>query len=146
MQRIAESELILNSRGAIYHLDLLPEELAETIITVGDPFRVKEVSKHFDVIETERHHREFVTHTGRLGTKRLSVISTGIGPDNVDIVLNEIDALANINFTSRTINPELKSLNIIRVGTAGSLQADIPVDITDNRLVPSLPVWVTNSR
>ncbi len=128
MQRIAESELILNSRGAIYHLDLLPEELADTIITVGDPFRVKEVSRHFDVIETERHHREFVTHTGMLGKKRLSVVSTGIGTDNIDIVLNELDALANIDFESRTINSNLKSLNIIRIGTAGSLQAEIPVD------------------
>lgn len=128
MQRIAESELILNSRGAIYHLDLLPEELADTIITVGDPFRVKEVSRHFDIIETERHHREFVTHTGMLGRKRLSVISTGIGTDNIDIVLNELDALVNIDFATRTINPDLTSLNIIRIGTAGSLQSEIPVD------------------
>lgn len=128
MQRIAESELILNSRGAIYHLDLLPEELADTIITVGDPFRVKEVSKHFDSIETESHHREFITHTGLLGKKRISVISTGIGTDNIDIVLNEIDALANIDFASRTVRSDLKSLHIIRVGTAGSLQGEIPVD------------------
>ena len=93
MQRIAESELIINPRGAIYHLDLKPEELAETIITVGDPDRVKEVSKHFDKIEVKRQHREFVTHTGLIGKKRISVVSTGIGPDNIDIVLNELDAL-----------------------------------------------------
>ncbi|MEO8852461.1 MAG: nucleoside phosphorylase [Ginsengibacter sp.] len=128
MQRIAESELIINERGAIYHLDLLPEELAENIITVGDPDRVKEVSKHFDKVEVERHHREFVTHTGYIGEKRISVVSTGIGTDNIDIVLNELDALVNINFESRSINEELKQLNIIRIGTSGSLQADIPVD------------------
>ena len=128
MQRIAESELILNSRGAIYHLDLLPEELADTIITVGDPFRVKEVSKYFDRIEYESHHREFVSHTGVLGKKRITVVSTGIGTDNIDIVMNELDALANIDFEHRTVRSELKSLHIIRIGTAGSLQGDIPVD------------------
>ncbi len=128
MQRIAESELILNPRGAIYHLDLKPDELAENIITVGDPGRVKEISKHFDKIEVERNHREFITHTGYIGSKRISIISTGIGPDNIDIVLNELDALVNIDFTSRTINDELKQLNIIRIGTSGSLQADVPVD------------------
>jgi len=128
MQRIAESELIINDRGAIYHLDVTPSELADNIITVGDPDRVKEVSKHFDKIEIQRRHREFVTHTGTLGNKRVSVVSTGIGPDNIDIVLNELDALVNIDFESRTINPEIKQLNIIRIGTSGSLQADIPVD------------------
>jgi uridine phosphorylase len=128
MQRIAESELILNPRGAIYHLDLKPDELAGNIITVGDPGRVKEISKHFDKIEVERNHREFITHTGYIGNKRISIISTGIGPDNIDIVLNELDALINIDFTSRTINNELKQLNIIRIGTSGSLQADVPVD------------------
>lgn len=128
MQRIAESELILNSRGAIYHLDLKPDELAQNIITVGDPARVAEISKHFDKIEVQRKHREFITHTGTVGGKRISVISTGIGPDNIDIVLNELDALVNIDLHSRTINDELKQLNIIRIGTSGSLQADIPVD------------------
>jgi uridine phosphorylase len=128
MHHIAESELIINNRGAIYHLDLRPEELAPTIITVGDPDRVAEVSKYFDVIEVKRQHREFVTHTGRVGQKRISVVSTGIGPDNIDIVLNELDALANIDFATRQIKPELTALNIIRVGTSGSLQADIPVD------------------
>ena len=128
MQRIAESELILNARGAIYHLDLKPDEIAQNIITVGDPGRVKEISKHFDRIEVERNHREFITHTGYIGNKRISVVSTGIGPDNIDIVLNELDALGNIDFDTRTINNELKQLNIIRVGTSGSLQADVPVD------------------
>ena len=87
MQRIAESELIINSRGAIYHLDLRPEELASTIITVGDPDRVNEVSKYFDKVEVKRQHREFVSHTGNLGNKRITVVSTGIGTDNIDIVL-----------------------------------------------------------
>ncbi len=128
MSRIAESELIINPRGAIYHLDLRPEEIAGTVITVGDPDRVKEVSKHFDSIEVKRKHREFISHTGFVGTKRLTVLSSGIGPDNIDIVLNELDALVNIDFETREIKKELKSLNIVRIGTSGSLQADIPVD------------------
>jgi uridine phosphorylase len=128
MQRIAESELIINERGAIYHLNLLPDELAENIITVGDPSRVKAISSHFDKIEVERQHREFVTHTGYLGNKRISVVSTGIGTDNIDIVLNELDALVNIDFDTRTIKDQLVQLNIIRIGTSGSLQPDIPVD------------------
>lgn len=128
MIKIAESELIINSRGAIYHLNVRPEELAGTVITVGDPDRVKEVSKHFDTVEHECQHREFVTHTGTIGNKRLSVVSTGIGPDNVDIVVNELDALVNIDFERRTVKPELTKLNIIRLGTSGALQADIPID------------------
>lgn len=128
MRKIEPSELIINKRGAIYHLDLRPEEIAETIITVGDPFRVEKISKHFDTIEHKHHHREFITHTGYIGKKRLSVVSTGIGPDNIDIVLNELDALVNIDFENRIMLPERKSLKIIRVGTSGSLQADIPVD------------------
>lgn len=128
MQRIAESELIINSRGAIYHLDARPEEVANNIITVGDPGRVKEVSKHFDKIEFKLQHREFITHTGYIGKKRLSVVSTGIGPDNIDIVLNELDALANIDLETRRVKPNLTSLNIFRFGTSGSLQKEIPVD------------------
>lgn len=128
MNSIAPSELIINNRGAVYHLDLRPEELADTVITVGDPDRVEKVSRHFDTIEIKRQHREFVTHTGCIGKKRLTVISTGIGPDNIDIVVNELDALKNIDFETRTIKPELSSLNIIRLGTSGALQADIPVD------------------
>lgn len=128
MSRIAESELIINDRGAIYHLDLRPEEIANTVITVGDPDRVKEVSKHFDSIEVKRQHREFISHTGLVGKKRLTVLSSGIGPDNIDIVLNELDALANIDFNTREIKKQLRQLNIIRIGTSGSLQAEIPVD------------------
>ncbi|MBL7761585.1 MAG: nucleoside phosphorylase [Sediminibacterium sp.] len=128
MKRIAESELIINSRGAVYHLNLRPEELADTVITVGDPGRVAEVSKHFDRIEGRFEHREFITHTGYIGNKRFSVLSSGIGTDNIDIVMNELDALANIDFETRTIRPELRRLKIIRIGTSGSLQADIPVD------------------
>lgn len=128
MGTIQESELIINERGAIYHLDLLPEELADTIITVGDPDRVTKVSSRFDRIEVRRQHREFVTHTGYTGNKRLSVVSTGIGPDNIDIVLNELDALVNIDFKTRTIKHDHTVLNIVRIGTSGSLQASIPVD------------------
>lgn len=126
--RIAESELILNSRSAVYHLDVRPEELAPVVITVGDPDRVANVSKHFDKLEHTFQHREFVTHTGYLGKKRISVVSTGIGTDNIDIVLNELDALVNIDFHSRTIKPTLTSLQIIRLGTAGALQEHIAVD------------------
>jgi len=128
MQRIAESELIINNRGAVYHLNVRPEELANTVVTVGDPDRVKEVSKHFDKVEHTLQHREFITHTGYIGNKRISVVSTGIGPDNIDIVVNELDALVNINFETRTIKPNLTSLHIIRLGTSGALQVNIPVD------------------
>lgn len=128
MQQIAESELIINNRGAIYHLDVRPEELADTIIVVGDPGRVEKVSAHFDEIEHRLSHREFNTHTGYINNKHISVISTGIGPDNIDIVFNELDALANIDFETRLIKEKLTKLNIIRFGTSGSLQADIPVD------------------
>jgi uridine phosphorylase len=128
MQRIAESELIINSRGAVYHIDLRPEELARNIIIVGDPDRVGMVSKYFDKIEIQRQHREFVSHTGMIGNKRITCTSTGIGPDNIDIVLNEFDALVNIDFESRMIKKELTTLNIMRIGTSGSLQADVPVD------------------
>jgi len=128
MQPIPESELIINSRGAVYHLDLRPEELAPTILTVGDPDRVTKVSQHFDNIEHRSQHREFVSHTGRIGKKRLTVVSTGIGTDNIDIVLNELDALANIDFTTRTVKKDPVTLTIIRMGTSGSLQKDIPVD------------------
>mgnify|MGYP000863041114 FL=1 len=128
MGRIADSELIITKRGAIYHLDLRPEELADTVIVVGDPDRVKKVSKHFVRIEHQQQHREFITHTGYIGKKRLSVMSTGIGPDNIDIAINELDALANIDFETREIKSGFQKLNIIRFGTSGSLQADIPVD------------------
>jgi uridine phosphorylase len=128
MNKIAESELIINSRGAIYHIDLKPDELANTIITVGDPDRVAVVSKHFDNVEVKRQHREFISHTGYIGKKRITVISTGIGPDNIDIVVNELDALKNIDIDNRTIKANHTPLTIIRLGTSGALQADIPVD------------------
>lgn len=128
MNRIPESELIINNRGAIYHLDVRPDEIADHVITVGDPDRVALVSRHFDKVEFRLQHREFVTHTGWLGKKRVSVVGTGIGPDNIDIVLNELDALVNIDFETRQIRKELVKLKIIRIGTSGSLQKDIPVD------------------
>jgi uridine phosphorylase len=128
MQAIGASELIINDRGAIYHLNVRPEEIADTIITVGDPERVAEVSKYFDRVEHKLAHREFITHTGYIGQKRISVLSTGIGPDNIDITLNEIDALANINFDTRTINDQKKSVSIIRMGTCGSLQGEVGVN------------------
>jgi uridine phosphorylase len=138
---IAASELILNSRGAVYHLNLRPEEIANTIITVGDPDRVKEVSKYFDKIEHRSHHREFITHTGFIGPKRISVVSTGIGTDNIDIVLTELDALVNIDFTTRFIKDSLTSLKIIRMGTCGGLQEDIP---TDGLIVSSYGLGLDN--
>ncbi len=123
-----DTELIINPDGSIYHLCLKPHQIADTVITVGDPDRVAEVSKHFDKIEHIVTHREFVTHTGYLKNKRLSVISTGIGTDNIDIVLNELDALVNIDFRTRTLKEKLTSLQIIRIGTSGALQKDIAVD------------------
>jgi len=122
------SELILNPDGSIYHLNLKPENIANDIILVGDPDRVEHISKHFDKIEFKTQKREFKTHTGTYKGKRLSVVSTGIGPDNIDIVLNELDAIVNIDLKTRKIKTELTSLNLIRVGTSGSLQTDIPVD------------------
>ncbi len=127
-ERIHESELIINSDGSVYHLHLKPHEIADTIITVGDPDRVESVSRHFDTIQHKVKHREFVTHTGYLNNKRLSVISTGIGTDNIDIVFNELDALVNIDFATRTIKEELTPLDIIRVGTSGSVNEEINVD------------------
>jgi len=128
MNPIPESELIINADGSIYHLNIKPEMLADTIITVGDPDRVAEVSKHFDSLEFTVAKREFITHTGFLNNKRITVISTGIGTDNIDIVLNELDACVNIDFETRLPHAIKKSLEIIRIGTAGSLQPDIDVD------------------
>lgn len=126
--RIDESELVINDRGAVYHLDLLPHEIAETIITVGDPNRVADVSKHFDSIQHQAAHREFITHTGFLNNKRISVISTGIGTGNIDIVMNELDALVNIDFASRKTKSVLTTLDIIRLGTSGSVNEELPID------------------
>lgn len=128
MSNIPESELIINARGAVYHLDVRPEEIADTVILVGDPGRVEKVSKHFDKVEHQCSHREFITHTGTIGNKRISVTSTGIGPDNIDIAINELDALANIDFSTREIKPTLRKLNLIRFGTSGALQEEINVD------------------
>jgi uridine phosphorylase len=125
---IKSSELILNPDGSIYHLNLLPKHIADNIIFVGDQDRVERISNHFERIEYAIQKREFKTHTGYYKGKRLSVISTGIGPDNIDIVLNELDALVNIDLTTRKPKENLKKLNIVRIGTSGSLQADIPVD------------------
>ncbi|WP_405246555.1 MULTISPECIES: nucleoside phosphorylase [unclassified Cellulophaga] len=125
--QLEPSELVLNADNSIYHLNILPEDIADTIITVGDPDRVGGVSKYFDTIEVKKGKREFHTHTGTLNGKRISVISTGIGTDNIDIVLNELDALVNINFETRTINSEKKQLDIIRIGTTGAIQPHINV-------------------
>ena len=125
---IKESELILNPDGSIYHLNLRPEQVADTIILVGDPNRVPRVSAYFDTIEFSTQKREFCTHTGTYKGKRLTALSTGIGPDNIDIVINELDALFNIDLHTRKPKERLTSLNIVRFGTSGSLQADIPVD------------------
>lgn len=125
---LSASELVLNADQSIYHLNLLPEDLAETIIVVGDQNRVARVSQHFDEIEVKKGKREFITHTGWLNKKRISVVSTGIGADNIDIVLNELDALANIDFSTKTINESITQLDIIRVGTSGAIQEDIPID------------------
>jgi len=125
---IAPSELILNADGSVYHLNLKPEQLAHTIITVGDPERVPAVSAYFDTIEFRAHKREFHTHTGTYKGKRMTVISTGIGTDNIDIVFNELDALVNVNLATREIKPELTQLDIIRIGTSGSIQEHIAVD------------------
>lgn len=125
---ISAAELIINPDGSIYHLQLLPEEIADVIFTVGDPERVPEVSKHFDEIELARAHREIVTHTGYIGKKRVSVISTGMGTDNIDIVMNELDALVNIDFETRTPKAASKQLTFVRIGTSGSIQKNIPLD------------------
>jgi uridine phosphorylase len=125
---IQASELILNPDGSVYHLNLKPEHIAQDIIFVGDQNRVEKISSQFDTIEFSFQKREFKTHTGTLNGKRISVISTGIGPDNIDIVLNELDALVNIDLITRQPKSTLTALNIVRIGTSGSLQADIPVD------------------
>lgn len=140
-QYLQPSELIITPEGKIYHLDLAPSQLADTIITVGDPGRVEKVSKYFDSIETKAQHREFKTHTGTYKGKRISVISTGIGPDNIDIVFNELDALVNIDFEKRTKKDKLTSLNIIRIGTSGALTPEIDVD---SFLVSSLGIGLDN--
>jgi uridine phosphorylase len=128
MKHIGETDLILNPDGSAYHIKLLPKDVADTVITVGDADRVPQISKHFDHIECKKGKREFITHTGTIGTKRLTVISTGIGTGNVDIVLNELDALINIDLQTRQPVANPRSLNFIRIGTSGAIQEDIEVD------------------
>ncbi|WP_222984237.1 nucleoside phosphorylase [Flagellimonas meishanensis] len=128
MAQFGNSELILNPDGSIYHLNLKPEDIATTVITVGDQGRVSQVSQYFDSIEIKKGKREFITHTGYFKGKRITVISTGIGTDNIDIVFNEMDALVNIDFETRAEKKEKIQLSIIRVGTSGAIQPDIPVD------------------
>ena len=124
---LAPSELILNKDGSVYHLNLLPEDLADLVLLVGDPDRVPLVSRHFDMLEVKKSKREFITHTGTLEGKRISVLSTGIGADNIDIVLNELDALASLDLERRIPREVPRSLQLVRVGTSGSLQPDIPL-------------------
>ena len=124
---IGESELILNRDGSVYHLHLLPGQIATDIITVGDPQRVREISRRFDRIELKVEAREFVTHTGELDGRRITVISTGIGTDNIDIVLNELDALVNIDLHRREVRPSPTHLNFLRLGTSGAFQPDLPL-------------------
>ena len=127
MRTIPSSELIINDDGSIFHLHLKPEQLAETVLLVGDPGRVEMVASYFDTQECRVSNREFVTITGTYKGKRISVISTGIGTDNIDIVVTELDALANIDFATRQVKPELKQLTLVRLGTSGAIQPDIKV-------------------
>ena len=128
MDNIQSSELILNKDGSIFHLHLKPEDIADTIILVGDPSRVDLIATYFDTIEKEVSNREFRTITGYYNNTKLSIISTGIGTDNIDIVVNELDALVNIDIKQKRAKKKIKSLNIIRIGTSGSMQANIPID------------------
>ncbi|MDR2121822.1 MAG: nucleoside phosphorylase [Flavobacteriaceae bacterium] len=127
-KKLANSELVLNPNGSIYHCNIRPEELADTVILVGDPDRVAKVSKYFDTIEVKSQKREIVVNTGTFNGKRITVISTGMGTDNIDIVLNELDALANIDLQKKEIKSSPTRLTFVRLGTSGALQADIPVD------------------
>jgi uridine phosphorylase len=128
MKIIAETELILNTDGSVYHLRLLPEHITENIIIVGDPGRVGTVSRFFDVVDLKIQNREFVTHGGTFKGKRILVISSGIGTDNIDILLNELDAAVNIDLKTRLVKETHTALNIVRIGTSGALQADIPIN------------------
>lgn len=127
MPKISETDLILNPDGSVYHLNLLPKHISDTIITVGDPSRVYLVSQFFDEVEFEMNKREFITHVGKFNGKRITVISTGIGTDNIEIVLNELDALANVDLKTREVKSRKKRLKIIRIGTSAALQEDIPL-------------------
>ncbi len=128
MEKLPNSQLIVNDKGAIYHLNLRPQDIADTVIIVGDPGRVSMISAYFDRIDFQGQNREIVTHTGWIGNKHLSVMSTGMGPDNIDIVLNELDALVNIDLRNKLKKETHQVLNIIRLGTSGAIQQEIPVD------------------
>ena len=128
LNKLAESELVLNPDGSVYHLNLLPEEIADKIILVGDPDRVPKVSKYFDKIEGKKKKREFYTHTGELRGQRITVMSTGIGTENIDIVMNELDALVNIDLKNKEFKTEHKSLELFRMGTCGSVNPEVEVD------------------
>ncbi|MBL7874671.1 MAG: nucleoside phosphorylase [Cyclobacteriaceae bacterium] len=127
MAKISETDLVLNGDGSVYHLNLLPKHISDTVIAVGDPSRVYAVSQHFDAIEFEMNKREFITHVGKYKGKRVTVISTGIGTDNVEIFFSELDALVNIDLKTREPKSRKKKLKVIRIGTSGALQEDIPV-------------------
>lgn len=128
IDKLSASELVLNADGSVYHLNLLPEDIADKIILVGDPDRVPKVSQFFDKVEIKKNKREFYTHTGVLRGERISVLSTGIGTENIDIVMNELDALVNINLNNKEFHSEKKSLQLFRLGTCGSVNPDIEVD------------------
>ena len=128
MSQFPETELILTPEGRVYHINLLGEDIADDVIVVGDQGRVAQISSYFSKVDFKTEHREFITHTGWYNGKRITVLSTGIGTDNIDIVLNELDAAVNIDPKTRTLNSKLRSLNIIRLGTSGALQKDIPVN------------------
>jgi len=127
MAKIPETDLVLNPDGSVYHLNLLPKHISDIVIAVGDPGRVYSVSQHFDEVEFEMNKREFITHVGKYKGKRITVISTGIGPDNVEIVFTELDALVNVDLKTREPKARKKKLKIIRIGTSGALQEDIAV-------------------
>jgi len=127
MTKIPESELILNKDGSVYHLNLLPKHISDTVLTVGDPNRVIQISKHFDSVDFEMNRREFITHVGKFKGKQITVMSTGMGTDNVEIFFTELDALLNVDLKKRELKPRKKKINIIRIGTSGALQEDIPL-------------------
>lgn len=139
--RFAESELVLNPDGSVYHLAMRPEQLGDLVFVVGDPGRVEAISKHFEQVEHRTHNREFVAHTGRYNDVSVTALSTGIGTDNIDIVLNELDALVNIDLERREPRSTTRSLRIVRLGTCGALQEDIPVD---SRIVSAFGVGLDN--
>lgn len=135
LNKLAASELVLNSDGSVYHLNLLPEDIAEKIILVGDPDRVAKVSQNFDKIEIKKNKREFYTHTGILRGERITVMSSGIGTENIDIVMNELDALVNIDLKNKEFKDDHKALQLFRLGTCGSVNPDVEVDqmlVTEN--------------